>query len=103
MAVRVVQIVDENGVVREAFIVPPGVGYFYDLDEDFNGFNVLVDIDPWGDTILNNMQTRKFIVEWDRRLSTLTDMTSLRAAAHIRTMAEQVVAGRHLYLKFQGD
>ena len=60
-------------------------------------------IDPYGDTVFNNLQAPRFLSEWQRCAKVSSDPESIRVVEGVRRLAERVRDEVHVYLKFYGD
>jgi len=60
-------------------------------------------IDPYGDTIFNNLQINQFLEEWAPVSSKAQTPEERELVSGIEAMAKRVRDEVHLYLKFVGD
>ncbi len=64
---------------------------------------ILSSIDPYGDTVFNNIQMLRFLVEWDNVAKGAVSVEEQELMDQIRKLGERVRDEVHLYLKFIGD
>jgi hypothetical protein len=60
-------------------------------------------IDPFGDSVFNNLQMDQFLVEWAEVSSKVQTAEERKLVSTIEAMAQRVRDEVHLYLKFIGD
>lgn len=60
-------------------------------------------IDPYGDTIFNNLQMMIFLDEWNQLLEKAEHQEEKEIMLQIKDLAARCQAGTHLYLWFLGD
>jgi hypothetical protein len=70
---------------------------------DDSSFACLRFIDPYGDTVFNNLQMNTLIDEIDRVLTKATKAPERELLRKLRALAERCRAEIHMYLKFYGD
>ena len=66
-------------------------------------FQLLCYIDPYGNTIFNQLQIDEFLTEWDKlrpEAKTKDDMAAWSGVKQLATRCKEEV---HLYLRFMGD
>ena len=66
-------------------------------------FSCLRFIDPYGDTVFNQMQIETFLAELARVAATATTGPELDLLQKIRELAERCKSEPHLHIKFYGD
>jgi hypothetical protein len=77
------------------------VGILPNLNDE--QFSMLSSLDPYGDTIFNGLQMRRFRPEWTRIASNAKSSEEQELVFRIERMAERCESGVHLYLKFISD
>jgi hypothetical protein len=60
-------------------------------------------IDPYGDTVLNQLQIPHFIEEWDRLSELQPSAAEVQALAAVRELAQYCLEKPGRYLRFYGD
>lgn len=94
---------DERGVVLASFI--DGQNLLSRLLPEFDDetYPMLSSIDPYGNTVFNCLQIRRFLAEWSRvtvKARTAEEQTLMDG---IEKLARRCRDEVHLYLKFIGD
>ena len=98
-----VRLEDEDGN-EEKSVLDPG----FDLEkllpsiEDETSY-CLRFIDPYGDTVFNNLQIPKFIFELEKAIEKVDDEKAITIGKEILNLAKECSKDVHLYLKFYGD
>jgi hypothetical protein len=99
-----VYLVTENGRIIDGPVLDPTnvLGRLLPRPEEEPGSHLSY-IDPYGDTVFNGLQAKRFLLEWEsltRRSASATDHPVLEA---IELIAQRCSEEPHLYLKFVGD
>ena len=75
---------------------------FYIPSED-SSYRLLCYIDPYGNTIFNQLQMSTFLFEWENIKNNAKTPDEITAWLKIKQLAERCKKGPHLYLCFIGD
>jgi len=80
-------------------------GRLYTLlpEEEDPAYPMLTSIDPYGDTVFNSIQMRRFLAEWDYAEARAETESEKALVEAVRRMATRCRDGAPLYLKFIGD
>ena len=70
------------------------------MTDDDHCLNV---IDPYGDTVFNNLQAPTFLAEWQRCTKVSSEPEFVRVVDGVKRLGERLRDEVHLYLKFYGD
>ena len=94
-----VRLEDENGEVLDQVLTIFG----FIPENEQSGFSLLEGIDPYGDTVFNRPQMKRFIDEW-QQLENAAEIASQREKwIAVKRLAERVQSEVHTYLRFIGD
>ena len=63
----------------------------------------LSSIDPYGNTVFNQLQMNQFINEWNGLRARINDAEALSIITQVEDMARSCQNEVHLYVKFIGD
>jgi|SRR5580704_12005821 hypothetical protein len=99
MAINVV-LQTENGKIRRR-VIDTSKGLNWILPIDNPSFPLLQFVDPYGDTIFNEKQTRHLIEELKTVIATAANPEERALLEQVKDLAEQI--DTHLYLWFVGD
>jgi hypothetical protein len=90
---RIESIADPKSLLAD--LLPP--------DEKSDAYPMLAGIDPYGDTIFNPIQIRRFLSEWVGVVSTARTQEGRELVQEIERLARRCSDEVHTYLKFIGD
>jgi hypothetical protein len=68
-----------------------------------DAYPMLGSIDPYGDTVFNNLQMRRFLAEWAMLLRNARAAEEQLLVSTIESLARRCRDEVHVYLKFIGD
>ena len=94
---------DEHGAELERVLDDTNVIQQMILRAADEGFQYLCDIDWYGNTVFNVIQSRKVLREWSKLSGRLETAEERRVFEQVRAVLEQVCEQHHLYIKFEGD
>ena len=98
-----VRLETENGDTVDSIEVPL---LFLDdsIVRDWNApFQLLTFLDPYGDTVFNQLQAGQVLQELDCIRERLTNDADLRLLGRVIGLAQRCASTPHMYLRFLGD
>jgi hypothetical protein len=98
-----IELQDERGERLESVADPKNLLGLLLPPNDDDSHPMLASIDPYGDTVFNRMQIKRFIREWAVVSAKAQTSVEHSLVAAIETMALRCHDEVHLYLKFIGD
>jgi hypothetical protein len=98
-----IQLTDERGkmmkqVLDRSWFLNGGV-----LPLDDKSYSLLRYINPYGNTVFNQLQMRDFLNEWQRLRAAARVPEEIALMDGVENLARECQAEPHLYLKFVGD
>ncbi len=86
------QVSDSKDILEQ--VLPP---------HDDKSFYCLRFVDPYGDTVFNQLQMELLLAELRRIRETIQNQEQRAFLDQIEALANRCKVGKHLYLKFYGD
>jgi len=99
MAINVVLETENGEILRQ--VVDTSVGLNRILPIDNPSFPLLQFVDPYGDTIFNEKQTRQLVGELNAVIETIADPEERALLKQVKELAEEI--DTHQYMRFVGD
>ncbi len=98
----VVQLVDERGRLLATAADPHD---FVDrvADRAHDDLRMLSWLDPYGDTVFNQLQMPAFLDDWSRIRAFIAGDRDAETWRRVRDLAERCAREPHVYLRFTGD
>ncbi len=94
-----VRLEDEKGRVLDEILTIFG----FIPENEQSGFCLLEGIDPYGNTVFNRPQMKRFIDEWQKLENAAEIASQLEKWIAVKRLAERVQSEPHKYLRFVGD
>ena len=95
-----VRLEDEKGRVLDEVLTIFG---FIPAGIQQSGFCLLEGIDPYGDTVFNGPQMKRFMEEWQHLQNAAEIASQEEKWIAVKRLAERVQSEVHTYLRFMGD
>jgi hypothetical protein len=99
MAINVVLQTENGKVLRQVVDTSKGLNRILPIDNP--SFLLLQFVDPYGDTIFNERQTRHLVEELKTVIESAANPEERALLEQVKDLAEQI--DTHLYLRFVGD
>jgi hypothetical protein len=94
-----VRLQDEHGKPR----CESDIGVDFHIPTGDVSFRLLCYIDPYGNTVFNQLQMETFLAEWENIRDDAKTQDEVAAWSSVKTFATKCKNDVHLYLRFMGD
>ena len=101
MAINVV-LQDEHGRMLEQVVYPMGLPDTF-IPYDDESFPCLGYVDPYGDTLFNQIQMKPFLIDWQRLYGAASSEVEMDFLRQVEMLAHKCQTGVGLYLRLLGD
>ena len=98
-----IELLDESGGVQETVDDVSNLLRRLLPANDDQSSPMLASIDPYGDTVFNRIQMKRFLAEWRGLWGEAQSSEERAVVTAIEAMAQRCAEGVHLYVKFIGD
>jgi len=98
-----VKLETEDGVSKGEVLDPEGLIDRYLPSLGDLAFPLLRLVDPYGDTVFNQLQVQVLLAEWDRIIEAAASLPDRQLLLQVRALALQCENEPHTYLRFMGD
>ncbi|HKN75810.1 MAG TPA: hypothetical protein VJW94_11580 [Candidatus Acidoferrum sp.] len=99
MAINVVLQTENGRILRQVIDTSRGLNWILPIDNP--DFPLLQFVDPYGDTIFNERQTRRLVEELKAVIETAEKPEEKALLKQVKDLAEEI--DTHLYVRFIGD
>jgi hypothetical protein len=89
---------EDGGVVDEVFTI-----FGFIPGNEHSIFCLIEGIDPYGDTVFNRPQMKRFMDEWQKLENAAKIASQLEKWIAVKSLARRCQSEPHTYLRFVGD